>query len=303
MQTTIQALLATGDLILADGGMGTTLFALGLANGESPEEWNVTQPDKVRGVHRSYIEAGSQIILTNTFGGSRLRLDLHGLGDRVREFNLTAARLARVEADAAPGPVVVGGSMGPTGSILAPYGALEFDDAVAAFAEQAAALVEGGVDVLWIETLSDLEEVRAAVAGCRRAAPGCPIVATMTFDTHGRTMMGVTPEAALETLSGWGLVALGGNCGNGPAEIEVVVQKMHAANPDVALVAKSNAGMPHLGDDGPVYDATPAVMAEYALTVRDLGARIIGACCGSTAAHIRAMADALGKASLVMSNE
>jgi len=296
MKTTLQDLLASGEVIVTDGAMGTMLFALGLQNGDSPELWNVEQPDKVRSVHRGYVEAGSQIILTNTFGCNRLRLQLHEIGDRARELNIAAAQNARAEADAADHPVVVGGSMGPTGSILMPYGTLDFDEAVDVFAEQASALIEGGVDVLWIETMSDLEEVRAAVEGARRASPNFPVVSTMTFDTKGRTMMGVTPEQALETLSGYGVIALGGNCGNGPQEIEGVIQKMHGVNQNTILVAKSNAGMPRMVDNVAVYDATPDVMADYAISVRDLGARIIGACCGSTPDHIKAMVAALGKA-------
>ncbi|NWF70038.1 MAG: betaine--homocysteine S-methyltransferase [Chloroflexi bacterium] len=293
MRTSLEALLQSSQTIVTDGAMGTMLFALGLQNGESPELWNVEQAEKVRSVHRGYIEAGAQIVLTNTFGCNRLRLDLHQLGARTAEFNTAGARNARAEADAAPQPVVVAGSIGPTGSILVPYGTLEFDEAVTVFAEQAQALVAGGVDVLWIETMSDLEEVRAAVEGCRRAAPDFPIVTTMTFDTHGRTMMGVTPEQALAALSAMKVLALGGNCGNGPAEIEGVVQKMRAVSANAVLVAKSNAGLPRMTDSGPVYDATPEVMAAYARQVRDLGARIIGACCGSTPAHIRAMTAAL----------
>jgi 5-methyltetrahydrofolate--homocysteine methyltransferase len=295
MRTTLQELLKSNRTIVADGAMGTTLFALGLENGDSPELWNVEQANKVRSVHRGYIDAGARILLTNTFGCNRLRLALHNLQERTYELNVAGARNARAEANAAADAVVVAGSIGPTGSILAPYGTLEFDEAVAVFAEQARALIEGGVDVLWIETMSDLEEVRAAVAGCHRTAPSFPIVTTMTFDTHGRTMMGVTPEQALVSLNEMQVLAVGGNCGNGPAEIEAVIQKMHAANPDVVLVAKSNAGLPHMTDTGPIYDATPEVMAAYAQRARDWGARIIGACCGSTAAHIRAMAEALNK--------
>lgn len=289
MKTTLPELLAKQQPILADGAMGTMLFSLGLANGESPELWNVDQPDKVRQVHHAYIEAGSQIILTNTFGCNRIRLMMHGAGDRAAELNLAAARLARAEADAAPQPVVVAGDIGPTGSILEPYGDLSFETAAAAFEEQARALIEGGVDVLWTETMSDLEEVRAAVEGCRRADPNFPIVSTMTFDMNGRTMMGVTPEQALEEISKLGVIALGGNCGNGPHEIETVITKMRSVNPNVILVAKSNAGMPHLHEDRAVYDATPEDMAEYAVKVRRLGASIIGACCGSTPDHVRAM--------------
>lgn len=296
MKTTLQDLLASGQTIVADGGMGTLLFARGLARGSAPELWNVERPDDIRAVHRDYVAAGAQIVLTNSFGGSRFRLELHGLAERAAELNQAAARLARAEADAAARPVVVGGSMGPTGQLLSPYGTLEFDEAVNAFCEQAGALIAGGVDVLWIETMSDLEEVRAAVEGCRCAAPGFPIVTTLTFDTNGRTMMGVTPERALETLSEFGVLALGGNCGNGPDEIEGVIAKMHAANPNAVLVAKANAGLPHMEGDRAVYDATPEVMAAYARRVRERGARIIGACCGSTPDHIRAIAAAAAEA-------
>lgn len=293
MKTTLQALLDSGKPIIADGAMGTMLFALGLEQGASPELWNVEHPEKVRSVHRDYIQAGAQIVLTNTFGGNRLRLALHDLADRAAELNQAAAQLARIEADAAPHPVVVAGSMGPTGGVLQPYGELAFDEAAAAFEEQARALVEGGVDVLWIETMSDLEEVRAAVEGARRAAPDFPLVTTMTFDTHGRTMMGVTPEQAVATLSAFDVLALGGNCGNGPDEIEAVITRMHAASPQAMLVAKANAGIPRLEGGVPVYDATPEAMASYAQKLRNEGARIIGACCGSTPEHIRAIARVL----------
>jgi 5-methyltetrahydrofolate--homocysteine methyltransferase len=293
MRTTLQDLLAAGTPVVADGGMGTMLFSLGLEQGASPELWNVDHPDRIRSVHRGYIEAGAQIILTNSFGGNRVRLGTHDLAGRAAELNAAAARLARAEADAAPQPVVVGGSMGPTGQMLAPMGALSFEDAVAAFAEQARALVEGGVDVLWIETMSDLEEVRAAHTACHQVAPEVPVVTTMTFDTRGRTMMGVTPERALSTLGEFGVIALGANCGNGPDEIEGVIEKMRAAGPDVPLVAKANAGLPHMVDGVAVYDATPDVMAGYARRVREHGAQIIGACCGSTPDHIRAIAGAL----------
>jgi len=293
MHTTLQDLLAAGTPVVADGGMGTMLFSLGLEQGASPELWNVDHPDRIRSVHRGYIEAGAQVILTNSFGGNRVRLGTHDLAGRAAELNTAAARLARAEADAAPQPVVVGGSMGPTGQMLAPMGALSFEDAVAAFAEQARALVEGGVDVLWIETMSDLEEVRAAHTACRQVAPEVPVVTTMTFDTKGRTMMGVTPERALSTLGEFGVIALGANCGNGPDEIEGVIEKMRAAGPDVPLVAKANAGLPYIVDGVAVYDATPDVMAGYARRVREHGAQIIGACCGSTPDHIRAIAQAL----------
>lgn len=293
MRTSLEALLAAGAPVIADGGMGTMLFAMGLVRGTSPELWNVEHPEQVRSVHRGYIDAGAQIILTNSFGGNVFRLALHNLQHRVDELNRAAAGLARAEADAAAHPVVVGGSMGPTGKMLEPLGELLFDEARAAFTAQARALAQGGVDVLWVETMSDLEEVRAAVEGCHAAAPELPVVATMTFDTRGRTMMGVTPERALDALSEMGVVALGGNCGNGPAEIEGVIAKMAAQGPTLPLVAKSNAGSPRMEGGVAVYDATPEVMAVYAREVLARGARIIGACCGSTPDHIRAIAEAL----------
>lgn len=293
MKTTLQALLDTGKPVIADGAMGTMLFAQGLEQGHCPELWNIDEPEKVRSVHRGYIEAGSQIVLTNTFGGTRVRLDMHGIADRAAELNEAAARNARAEADAAAHGVVVAGSMGPTGQLLQPYGLLSFDEAAAAFEEQARALIAGGSDVLWIETMSDLEEVRAAVEGCRRAAPDFPLVTTMTFDTNGHTMMGVTPEKAIEALGKLDVLALGGNCGTGPDELQIVIEKMRAVNPDTVLIAKANAGVPHMENGETVYDAAPEIMAEFALKLYHEGAQIVGSCCGSSPEHIRAIAQAL----------
>jgi 5-methyltetrahydrofolate--homocysteine methyltransferase len=293
MKTTLSELLSSGKPIIADGAMGSRLMAAGLPVGHASELWNVENPAAVREVHRSYIEAGSQIVLTNSFGGSRTTLDRHGLGDRVTELNKAAAENARAEADAAEKPVLVGGSIGPCGELFKPYGPLDEEKGTAVFAEQAAALAAGGVDVFWIETMSDLQEVSAAVAGCRQAAPDIPIVSTMSFDRIGRTLMGVTPEQALASLKPLGVYGLGGNCGNGPDEILGVIDKMHAADPDLILVAKANAGMPKLVKGVATYDAGPEEMAAYAVEARDKGARIIGACCGSTADHIRAIAEAV----------
>ena len=287
------ALLATGGPILGDGAMGTMLFAAGLQFGDPPEMWNLTQPDVVRRVHRGYIDAGSKIVLTNTFGGNRLRLSLHGNEKRVSEFNQMAAIILRAELDAAGSDALMAGDIGPSGSIMAPLGTLEYDEAVDVFAEQATALVAGGVDLIWIETMSDLSEVKAAIEGVRRVAPDLPLIATMTFDTRGRTMMGVTPEQAIAAIRGWGADATGGNCGNGPDEIIPVIAKMRAADPDAVLVAKSNAGMPELVDLKAVYRAQPSEMADYATAVRAAGASIIGGCCGSTPAHLAAMSFAL----------
>ncbi len=295
MMNKLEQLLATNEYLIADGGMGTMLMAAGLEQGDPPEMWNVLHPDRIRDVHRGYIEAGAQIILTNSFGGTRFRLKLHKLQDRAFELNKAAAELARAEADVVDHPVVVGGSIGPSGEIMEPIGALCYNEAVAGFAEQAAGLAAGGVDVLWVETMSDISEVRAAVQGCRKATD-LPIVATMTFDTNGRTMMGITPIQAFTELSAMNLTALGGNCGNGPQEIEGVVQAMYATNQTYPLVAKSNAGIPEYVHGHLHYNGTPEVMADYAVKVRNYGARIIGACCGSTPAHVAAMRDALANA-------
>lgn len=275
---------------MADGAMGTMLFSAGLQFGDPPETWNLSHPDLVRRIHRSYLDAGANILMTNTFGGNRLRLSLHGLERRVAELNRTAAILLRGEVDAAGGQALVAGDIGPSGSIMAPTGTLDYGEAVEVFAEQAAALAAGGVDLIWIETMSDLLEMRAAIEGVRTVAPALPVIATMTFDTRGHTMMGVSPEQAVTALTTWGADAIGGNCGNGPDELLAVVERMHAANPDALLVAKSNAGMPELVDMRAVYRTDPDTMAACAVAMRDAGARIVGGCCGTTPDHLAAMA-------------
>jgi 5-methyltetrahydrofolate--homocysteine methyltransferase len=289
-----KSLLAKPGIILADGAMGTMLFSAGLAFGDPPERWNLEHPDRVRTVHRGYLEAGAQLILTNTFGGSRFRLQMHNLQDMVRDLNNTAAALARAEVHAHGDAALVAGDIGPSGAILEPLGDLTFDEAVEGFAEQAAGLINGGVDVLWIETMSDLQEVQAAFEGARQVSSSIPVITTMTFDTRGHTMMGVSPQQAAQTLNGLGAAAIGGNCGNGPEEIIEVIRKMHAESPQAVLVAKANAGIPELIDGRAVYGASPETMAGYARAVAQAGARIIGACCGSTPAHVAAMAAALG---------
>jgi 5-methyltetrahydrofolate--homocysteine methyltransferase len=288
-----EALLDEGGPILADGAMGTMLFLNGLQFGDPPEVWNQTQPEVVRRIHRGYLDAGSRILLTNTFGGNRLRLSLHRLESRVAELNQTAAILLRSEVEAAGGQALVAGDIGPSGAIMTPMGTLEYEEAVDVFAEQAAALVAGGVDLVWIETMSDLTEIKAAIEGVRRVAPGIPLITTMTFDTRGRTMMGVTPEQAIEALAAWGADAIGGNCGNGPDEILPVIRTMRAVAPEAILVSKSNAGMPELVDMRAVYRASPETLATAATEMALAGARIVGACCGSTPDHLRAMGDAL----------
>jgi 5-methyltetrahydrofolate--homocysteine methyltransferase len=283
------ALIDSGRPILADGAMGTMLFAEGLQFGDPPEVWNLTHPDVVRRIHRGYLDAGSQILMTNTFGGNRLRLGLHGHQDRVADLNRTAAILLRSEVQAAGGHALVAGDIGPSGEIMAPVGTLDEEEAVDVFAEQAAALVAGGVDLVWIETMSDLAEIKAAIDGVRRVAPDIPVIATMTFDTRGHTMFGVSPERAARTLIDWGADAVGGNCGNGPDELIPVIEKMRAAVPDARLVAKSNAGMPELVDMRAVYRSDPSDFAAQVLRMRQAGATIVGGCCGTTPAHLGAI--------------
>lgn len=284
------ALLQSQPFLIGDGAMGTMLQNAGLTTGGAPELWNVERPDVIRSIYQGYVDAGSHLIETNTFGGTRFRLKLHDLQDRVYELNHAGAALAR---SAAGEEVLVAGSIGPTGELMAPMGALTFDTAVAAFAEQAAALAAGGVDLFVIETMSDLEEVRAAITGCRQASD-LPIAATLTFDTNYHTMMGVHPATAVKTLAGLGVRIIGANCGNGPAEIRQVIGEMAQVRPaGVYLMAQSNAGLPKYAEGKVRYDGTPAVMAEYALQMAGLGVNIIGACCGSTPAHIAAMKEAL----------
>jgi len=274
-------------VILGDGAMGTMLHRAGLTDG-APERWNVERPDVVSSIYRAYVEAGSDFISTNTFGGTRNRLQLDGLADRVAELNEAGARLAREAA----GDRLVAGSVGPTGELMEPLGLLTPDDARRSFAEQARSLRSGGVDFALIETMSALEEVRAAVDGVREA--GLPLAVTMSFDTNFHTMMGIKPAQAVATLSGWGVGFIGANCGNGPAEIERIMTEMSQATPaGVVLMAKSNAGMPRWKDDRITYGGTPEVMAGYARRMRELGVRMIGGCCGSTPEHIAAMRAAL----------
>jgi methionine synthase I (cobalamin-dependent) len=298
LTSTLDRLLEERGVLLADGGMGTGLFAQGLTTGDSPEIWNVERPDAVRAVHHGFVEAGSDVILTNSFGGNRRRLALHGAEARVGELNRAAARVAREATDDAGRPVLVAGSMGPTGDLMAPLGPLTAEEAEAVFAEQAAALAEGGVDLLWIETMSAPEEVEAAVRGAAAAA-GLPVVTTMSFDTNGRTMMGVTPAAAVSFYAGLPArpVAYGANCGIGPAQLlATLLAFREAAPPGDVIVAKVNCGIPEYRDGHIHYSGTPEVMAAYARLARDAGARIVGGCCGTQPVHLRAMRAALDAA-------
>ena len=289
----LQSFLDEAPYLVADGAMGTMLFASGLKHGDAPELWNLEHPERIAEVHLAYLESGAQVLYTNTFGGNRFRMKLHGIEAKVRDVNRAAAAILSNAIATSGKDALIAGDIGPSGQVLLPYGELPFDEAVAGFEEQAGALLEGGVDIIVIETMSDLEEVRAAIEGVRQVSKDIEIIATMTFDTQGYTMMGVSPEHAAGKLMEFGAAAIGGNCGNGPDEVVTVIEKMRGMDPDAVLVSKANAGVPQLVKGKVVYRATPEDMGEYALDVYQAGARIIGACCGSSPAHIKAISEAL----------
>jgi 5-methyltetrahydrofolate--homocysteine methyltransferase len=288
-------LLKSAKILLADGATGTNLFAMGLTSGDAPEMWNIEHPDRVRALHQGFVDAGSDIILTNSFGGNARRLMLHGMQDRAREINRLAAQHARAVADKAGRPVVVAGSVGPTGDLFEPLGVLTEAMAVEAFAEQIAGLKEGGADVAWIETMSSLEEIRAAAIASARV--GMPYTFTASFDTAGRTMMGITPAALVEFAKELHPrpVAIGANCGVGAADLVMSVLAMTAHEAGIPIIAKANAGIPQFIGAHIHYSGTPELMANYVHLAADSGARIIGGCCGTTFAHLAAMRDALQK--------
>lgn len=289
----LQRLMAEREFLLADGATGTNLFNMGLASGEPPEMWNVDHPDRIAALYRGAVEAGSDLFLTNSFGGNAARLKLHGAQGRVRELNRIAAAIGREVADKAGRTVVVAGSVGPTGEIFEPMGSLTHAAAVEIFHEQAEGLKEGGADVLWVETISAPEEYRAAAEAA--ALAGMPWCGTMSFDTAGRTMMGVTSAAMaemVETLPNPPL-AFGANCGVGASDLMRTVLGFVATGTARPLIAKGNAGIPKYHDGHIHYDGTPELMAEYAVLARDAGVKIIGGCCGTMAEHLRAMRAAL----------
>ncbi len=293
MTDLLATLLAERDWLLADGATGTNLFAMGLEAGEAPELWNEREPDRIRALYRGAVEAGSDIFLTNSFGGNASRLRLHDADDRVGPLNRAAAALGREVADAAGRPVVVAGSMGPTGEIMAPLGPLTIAAAAEMFEEQARGLLDGGADVLWVETISAPDEFEAAALGISRT--GAPWCGTMSFDTAGRTMMGLTSAGMVrlvESLPNPPL-AFGANCGVGASDLLRTVLGFAAAEPGLPVIAKGNAGIPKFIEGHIHYDGTPALMADYAVLARDCGARIIGGCCGTTPEHLRAMRAAL----------
>ncbi|HEX9814680.1 MAG TPA: betaine--homocysteine S-methyltransferase [Myxococcota bacterium] len=294
MSNLLRDLLGERDYLLADGATGTNLMGMGLPAGQAPDLWNLERPENVTRLHESFIEVGADIILTNTFGANRCRLKLDNAQEQTREINEAGARIARAVADAVGRPVVVAGSMGPTGEMLEPYGTLTDAEAEATFAEQAQALAEGGADVLWIETIFAFGELKAAVAAA--SSVGLPVTSTMTFDNAGRTMMGDTPEKAREFIQTLDPrpIAFGANCGAGPAMlIDTICKYRRSGSESDVLIAKGNCGVPKMVGGEIVYSGNEEIMARYARLARDAGARIVGGCCGTTPVHLKAIGEAL----------
>ncbi len=286
MARDLLAALAKGPLV-CDGAMGTMLMASGVES-RCPEEINLISPETVRNVHAAYVAAGADVITTNSFGGNRAKLAKAEMAGQVAQVNLAAARLAR---EVAGDSVLVAGDLGPLGEFLEPLGELSHEQAVAIYREQAEALAEGGVDFFLIETMFDLGEARSAVEGA--VAAGLPVACTMTFDTHGRTMMGVTPARALAELRGAGAVLVGANCGVGPEETLKSIEEMHRADPQAVLVAQPNAGVPSVEGGKTVYSTGAEEMAGFARGFLEAGVRLIGSCCGSSPDYTRAIVRAI----------
>jgi len=293
MTDALTKMLASRAWILADGATGTNLFNMGLQSGDAPELWNEDHPDRVRTLYQGAVDAGSDLFLTNSFGGNAARLKLHGAERRARHLSRIAAEIGREVADRADRPLVVAGSVGPTGEIMAPMGALTHSLAVEIFHEQAEGLREGGADVAWLETISAPEEYRAAAEAFSLA--GMPWCGTMSFDTAGRTMMGLTSEDMAKMVEKLPNppIAFGANCGTGASDLLRTVLGFVAQGSERPIIAKGNAGIPKYQDGHIHYDGTPALMADYAVLARDAGARIIGGCCGTMGDHLSQMRAAL----------
>lgn len=285
----LAARLTDGPTLLADGATGTELQKVGLPIGQAPERWTLERPDAIAALARGYIEAGSDLILTNTFGANAVRMSACGLADRIAHLNTEAVRIARREIDASGRMVFLLGSIGPTGEMLEPYGALSPEAARTAFLEQARALVSAGVDGLVCETFSAVEEITLALDAAREAGDDLPLVGSMAFDDRGCTMMGVTPEAAAAAMLAGGAQVIGANCSVGPDALERVITGMKAAQSGARLWAKPNAGLPELVAGRTVYRVAPDTLAAFARRMRDLGVAVVGGCCGTAPDHIRAM--------------
>ncbi len=289
MNTPLADLLAERSVLLADGATGTNFFNMGLVSGDAPELWNDEAPEKVADLHRGFINAGADIILTNTFGANASRLKLHNAQDRVHELNYKAAQIARREAAKVGKTVLVAGSVGPTGELFTPLGEMTHDVAVSMFTDQMEGLKEGGADVLWIETMSAREEIEAAA----QAARACDMeyIFTASFDTAGRTMMGITPKELPQLACQMDPppAAVGANCGVGATDLLYSTLDMTKEQASVAIIAKANCGVPRVSGDKVIYTGTPELMADYAKLAIESGARIIGGCCGTSYEHLAAM--------------
>lgn len=281
-----------GEILVADGATGSNLQKMGLKPGKPPEDLVIDDPDTILNLASSFARAGSDIILTCTFGGTRLRMKDSKYQDRAPEVNMRAAEIARKAAALNNG--LVAGSMGPVGGIIKPYGPLEFEDVKATFAEQAKALADGGVDFLLIETMFAIEETTAAFEGAR-SVTDLPIVVSFSYDRGTRTMMGVKPKDVIRKYSEMGAAMVGANCGTTLENMEAVVKEYAAALPGAPLWVKPNAGVPHMDieTEQGVYDMGPEDMANFARRYVELGARVVGGCCGNTAEHIAAIVRAV----------
>lgn len=284
-------LLAERGVLLADGATGTNYQTMGIEPGVAPEEWVFDAPEKVVELHRRFADAGSDLVLTCTFGATSLRVADGPLAGRAREVNVRAAELAR---EAVGEERLVAGSLGPTGQLVEPYGLLTHDAAVEAYAEQARALTDGGVDLLVLETFFALEEALWAIEGVQSVS-ALPLVASFSFDQGTRTMMGVSASDVVAAVEPLGVAALGANCGRSLADMDSVVGEFLAAAPHLPLWVKPNAGVPRIVGDEVVYEAGPEDLAEHVRGYADRGARIVGGCCGSTPEHVAAIASALGR--------
>lgn len=293
MSSKFTNLLKKQGWLLADGATGTNLFNMGLEAGDAPEIWNEQHPDRISALYEGAVNAGSDLFLTNSFGGTYARLKLHNAQARARALNRIAAEIGREVADKLDRPVIVAGSMGPTGEIMQPVGTLSHASAVEMFHEQAEGLKEGGADVLWVETLSAREEFAAAAEAI--ALADMPWCGTMSFDTAGRTMMGLTAPDMVKMVQGLANppLAFGANCGVGASDLLRTLTGFAEAAPVLPMIAKGNAGIPKYVDGHIHYDGTPDLMAEYAVMARDIGASVIGGCCGTMPQHLERMRRAL----------
>lgn len=276
-------------VLVLDGAMGTMLQERGLKAGQSPEELNLALPDVVAGVHQAYLASGAEIIVTNTFGGNREKLSHYGLDGRLREINRAGVTLAR---NAAGKDAYVAASIGPTGRFVEPVGDLSFDRMAAIFREQAETLIEAGADLITLETFLDIKEIRAALIAIREISPTIPVIAMLTFDDNGRSVLGTPPEAAAITLEAAGANIIGSNCGLGIDGIYEILRCMRRVT-SLPLISQANAGLPILKEGKTFFPGTPQEMAAFHDRLLDLGVRVIGGCCGTTPEHIRAMRDAL----------